>query len=181
MGSRYPKILPLGQNCRACCRRAFTLARGWRTAAGLVSLPILLGVWGSPCRAQSYHQSRLALERGPSTIILHPHPPVVWPHPRSTSSRSRVRVVFDALGADWGAVYLDGRLIYRAYNHNRQESIYIRPGGYYLEITGVVRADVWASGYLDVGRNNANLLVIRFSKDGGVQVAGDANVWVPDR
>ena len=92
-----------------------------------------------------------------------------------------MRVVFEALGSDWGAVYLDDRLIYRAYNHNRQESIYIRPGGYRLEITGVVRADVWASGYLDVGRNDANLLVIRFSKTGGVQVVGDPYVWVPDQ
>ena len=116
--------------------------------------------------------------RQPTTII---RSPVVWPYPYPTSTQHRVRVIFEAQGSDWGAVYLDDRLIYRAYNHNRQESIQVRPGGYRLEITGVARSDVWASGYLDLGRDHSRLVVIRFSKDHGVQVSGDPYVWIPDQ
>lgn len=154
----------------------------WVTV-GLMGLPAIIRAPGGQSLAQQSHRipSRSSPERSPVII----HPPVIWPYPYPypprTRIRERVRVVFAALGSDWAAVYLDGRLIYRAYNHNRQESIYLRPGGYRLEVTGVVRADVWASGYLDVGRNDANLLVIRFSKTGGVQVVGAPEVWVPDQ
>jgi hypothetical protein len=117
-------------------------------------------------------------ESQPPIIIIHPTP---WPpYPRPTPRRDLVRVEFDAQGADWGAVYLDGRLIYRPHNFNRQKTVYLRPGGYRLEITGVARSDLWASGYLDLGRDNSRLVVIRFSKASGVQVAGAPYVWIPD-
>jgi|GEM_PF-1128742 len=179
----FPTLNLLGQSLG---RRAFRRVRcalggiAWATV-GLAGLPAMVGASGSPSLAQTSHRHPTHTSPGRSPVMI--HPPVLWPYPYPypPSTRERVRVVFEALGSDWGAVYLDDRLIYRAYNHNRQESIYIRPGGYRLEITGVVRADVWASGYLDVGRNDANLLVIRFSKTGGVQVVGDPYVWVPDQ
>ena len=114
-------------------------------------------------------------------IIDHPAPwPYPWPQPYPQPPESRVRVEFDALGTDWGAVYLDGRLIYQPHNFNRQHTVYLRPGGYRLEVTGVVRSDRWASGYLDIGRDNSHLVVIRFSKTGGVSVSGSPEVWIPD-
>jgi hypothetical protein len=164
--------------------RRFGLALGgtlWATA-GLVGIPAMLGAPASQSLAQTSQGNSSHPSQGRSTIII--RPPIIWPYPYPTyptSNRQRVRVVFEALGSDWGAVYLDDRLIYRPHNHNREKSVYIQPGGYRLEVTGVVRSDVWASGYLDVGRSDANLLVIRFSKTGGVQVVGDPYVWVPDQ
>jgi hypothetical protein len=173
------KFLSLTSNRRSYRHIGVTLGAVVCTTAGWLGLPVLMECPSSQGLAQSRHRSQANYGYGQSTIII--HPPVVWPHPpRRTTTRERVRVVFEALGSDWGSVYLDGRLIYRAYNHNRQESIDISPGGYRLEITGVARADVWASGYLDVGRGDSHLLVIRFSKDNGVQVVGAPNVWVPD-
>jgi len=91
-----------------------------------------------------------------------------------------VRVEFDARGTDWGAVYLNDRLVYRPHNFDRQQTIYLPPGGYRLEITGVVRSDLWASGYLDLGRDSSRLVVIRFSKAEGVTVSGSPHLWIPD-
>ncbi|MGG6240283.1 hypothetical protein ACQ4N7_16795 [Nodosilinea sp. AN01ver1] len=110
--------------------------------------------------------------RQPSIIIL-PYP---YPEPES----EQVRVEFDARGTDWGSVYLNNRLVYRPHNFDRQETIYLPPGGYRLEITGVVRSDVWASGYLDLGRDSSRLVVIRFSKTEGITVSGSPYVWIPD-
>ncbi|MFH7244272.1 MAG: hypothetical protein ACHWZW_15655 [Spirulina sp.] len=117
-------------------------------------------------------------------IIIHrpspwPHP-WPYPHPVPVPAEQRVRVEFDALGTDWGAVYLDGRLIYRPHNFNRQHTVHLRPGGYRLEVTGVVQSDLWASGYLDIGRDDSNIVVIRFSRTGGVSVSGSPYVWIPD-
>jgi len=116
-------------------------------------------------------------------IIEHPTPwpypwPYPWPQPYPQPPESRVRVEFDALGTDWGAVYLDGRLIYQPHNFNRRHTVYLSPGGYRLEVTGVVRADRWASGYLDLGRDHSQIAVIRFSKTGGVTVSGSPEVWI---
>lgn len=110
------------------------------------------------------------------------HRPSPWPHPYPVPipTEQRVRVEFDALGTDWGAVYLDGRLIYQPHNFNRQHTVHLRPGGYRLEITGVVEFDRWASGYLDIGRDNSQIVVVRFSRTGGVSVSGSPYVWIPD-
>ncbi|MEB3289284.1 MAG: hypothetical protein VKI82_05180 [Leptolyngbya sp.] len=114
-------------------------------------------------------------------IIESPSPwPYPWPQPYPQPPESRVRVEFEALGTDWGAVYLDGRLLYRPHNFNRQHTVYLRPGGYRLEVTGVVQSDRWARGYLDIGRDNSQIVVIRFSKTGGVSVSGSPEVWIPD-
>jgi hypothetical protein len=108
------------------------------------------------------------------------YPPILWPYPVPAPVEQTVRVEFDAQGTDWGAVYLDGRLIYRPHNFDRQATLHLRPGGYRLEITGVVRSDRWASGFLDIGRDNSQIVVVRFSKTGGVRVSGDPHVWIPD-
>lgn len=114
-------------------------------------------------------------------IIRRPSPwPHPWPYPVPVPTEQRVRVEFDALGTEWGAVYLDGRLIYQPHNFNRQHTVQLRPGGYRLEVTGVVRSDLWASGYLDIGRDNSNIVVVRFSRAGGVSVSGSPYVWIPD-
>lgn len=110
--------------------------------------------------------------RQPSVIIV--------PYPRPHPEEAQVRVEFDARGSEWGAVYLNNRLVYRPGNFDRQETLYLPPGGYRLEITGVVRSDRWASGYLDLGRDNSQLVVVRFSKTGGVEVSGSPYVWIPD-
>lgn len=109
----------------------------------------------------------------------HPHP-YPYPYPYPIPQEERVRVEFDAQGTDWGAVYLDGRLIYRPHNFNRQHRVHLRPGGYRLEVTGVVQSDRWASGYLDIGRDNSQIVVVRFSRTGGVTVSGGPYVWIPD-
>lgn len=100
--------------------------------------------------------------------------------PVRTQRQRRVLVEFNALGDDWGAVYLNGRLVFRPQNFNRRQQFSLAPGAYELEITGITRFDVWASGFLDVGLNESNVLVIYFSKEGGVQVAGGGNSsWIP--
>ena len=108
----------------------------------------------------------------PSIIIL--------PYPPQAPETEQVRVEFDAQGTEWGSVYLNNRLVYRPHNFDRQETLYLPPGGYRLEITGVVRSDVWASGYLDLGRDSSRLVVIRFSKAEGITVSGSPYVWIPD-
>jgi len=103
-------------------------------------------------------------------------------YPRDQLPQQRVRVQFVALDDDWGAVYLDNRLLYRPGNFNRRQEFWLEPGSYRLEITGITRFEVWDSGYLDVGRDDAHVLVVTFSKQAGVvQVAGDAAAWIPDQ
>lgn len=94
--------------------------------------------------------------------------------------RREVLVRFLASGDDWAAVYLDGRLLFRANNTRRDQRVTLDEGAYHLEITGVSRLDVWDSGYLDLGRDNANIVVIRYGKNSGVRVSGDADTWIPD-
>ncbi|NJL45671.1 MAG: hypothetical protein HC922_07960 [Leptolyngbyaceae cyanobacterium SM2_3_12] len=150
----------------------YATALCWSWGAALVAL-----AWAAPGLAQtsSTVESTTIIIRSPI-----PRPPIVWPYPYPVPDTNTVRVEFDALGTDWGAVYLDGRLIYRPHNFDRQKTIYLPPGGYRLEITGVVRSDRWASGYLDLGRDNSRLAVIRFSKTGGVAVSGGPYVWIED-
>jgi hypothetical protein len=127
--------------------------------------------------------SALAQRPTSNVIIIRRRPPVVvwpYPYPIPTPETETVRVEFDAQGTDWGAVYLDGRLIYRPHNFDRRKTIHLSPGGYRLEITGVVRSEVWASGYLDIGRDSSQIVVVRFSKAGGVSVSGSPYVWIPD-
>jgi hypothetical protein len=146
----------------------------------VASLGLLPAIPSAPLSQASLPQPIQSLAS--RIIIIHtPSPwPYPWPYPVPVPAEERVRVEFDALGTDWGAVYLDGRLIYRPHNFNRQHTVHLRPGGYRLEITGVVEFDRWASGYLDIGRDNSQIVVIRFSKTGGVSVSGRPEVWIPD-
>lgn len=105
--------------------------------------------------------------------------PIIIPYP-TTPARERVRVQFVAQGDEWAAVYLDDRLLYQPTNFNRRQEFRINQGAYRLVITGVSRFDVWASGYLDVGRDDSNVVVVTFSKNGGVSVGGDPYAWIPD-
>lgn len=140
----------------------------------------LLGLlcWGclGTALAQTTTSNVIIIRRRPPVVIW-PYP---YPYPRPTPETETVRIEFDAQGTDWGAVYLDGRLIYRPHNFDRRKTIHLSPGGYRLEITGVVRSEVWASGYLDIGRDSSRIVVVRFSKAGGVSVSGSPYVWIPD-
>jgi hypothetical protein len=89
-------------------------------------------------------------------------------------------VRFIARGDDWATISLNGRQAFQAFNNNRDYTMRLDPGAYYLEITGVTRFDRWHSGYLDVGRDNSNVIVIRYGKNSGIQVPGASGVWIPD-
>ncbi|NJN21800.1 MAG: hypothetical protein HC812_12255 [Leptolyngbya sp. RL_3_1] len=91
-----------------------------------------------------------------------------------------VTVQFVAQGDEWAVISLDGHTLFIAGNTRRNYTVNLQPGAYYLEITGANRFDIWDSGYLDVGRSDANVLVIRYSQSAGVQVAGDPYAWLPD-
>ncbi len=103
-------------------------------------------------------------------IIVNPHQTVEPP----------VTVRFVAQGDEWAVINLDGRTLFLAGNTRRNHTVTLDRGAYYLEITGANRFDVWDSGYLDVGRDDASVLVIRYSQTSGVQVAGDPYAWLPD-
>ncbi|HSM80943.1 MAG TPA: hypothetical protein VLS96_04615 [Nodosilinea sp.] len=161
--------------------RASQRPRPWRWSRRL-GLSLLAAALLAPPLAQAQQGPSLESDRilRSNQIILRHPPIIVVPYPVPAPEAERVRIEFDARGTDWGAVYLNNRLIYRPQNFDRQKTVYLPPGGYRLEITGVVRADLWASGYLDLGRDSSRLVVIRFSKTGGVTVSGSPYVWIPD-
>ena len=90
----------------------------------------------------------------------------------------RVTVEFIARGDDWANVYVNGRRIFSPANVDRRRRFTFREGAYEIKITGVDFFDVWAEGYLDVGRDDSNIIVVSFS-DRGVQVSGDPYAWIP--
>lgn len=158
--------------------------RGWvqhfwsiATAGALLWTPIAQAQESTVQPDRVIRSHRQVILRQPRVILQHP-PVIIVPYP--SPEEEQVRVEFDAQGSEWGAVYLNNRLIYRPHNFDRQETLYLPPGGYRLEITGVVRSDRWASGYLDIGRDTSRLVVIRFSKTDGVTVSGSPYVWLPD-
>jgi hypothetical protein len=163
--------------------RGYAASRWCHRALGTVAMATLVGLL--PAQAQEtvnpepdrVIRSNRVIIRQPANIY---GPVIVVPYPRPTPEVEPVRVEFDARGTDWGSVYVNNRLVYRPHNFDRQETLYLPPGGYRLEITGVVRSDVWASGYLDLGRDSSRLVVVRFSKAGGVAVSGSPYVWIPD-
>jgi hypothetical protein len=91
-----------------------------------------------------------------------------------------VVVEFIAPGQEWANVSLNGRRVFTPRNFNRRQRFRLEPGAYYLEITGFNRFEVWSTGYLDVGRSDSNVLVVTFSREQGVRVAGDPYAWLPD-
>lgn len=112
-------------------------------------------------------------------IIIPGDDVIVVPRRRLPEAR-QVTVEFIAEGDDWAKVYLDNRLLFQAFNTPRRHVVELTPGAYELEITGVTRFEVWDSGYLDVGREDANVLVIRYSKHDGVR-ANDPDAWIPNQ
>ncbi|MBE9157518.1 hypothetical protein IQ265_11885 [Nodosilinea sp. LEGE 06152] len=184
------------ESCRAKAgRQRAKIARGgsqrwWRLFFGVAATVAL--VWAPIAQAQENSSAgaevnpdrvirsnrRVIIRQSPN--ILRQPSIIILPYPPSTPETEQVRVEFDARGTDWGSVYLNNRLVYRPHNFDRQETLYLPPGGYRLEITGVVRSDVWASGYLDLGRDSSRLVVIRFSKTEGITVSGSPYVWIPD-
>lgn len=92
--------------------------------------------------------------------------------------QQQVTVEFIAQGDDWANVYVNGRQIFAPRNANRRQRFTFTEGAYDLKITGVDFFDVWAEGYLDVGRDDTNIIVVSFSER-GVRVSGDSRAWIP--
>lgn len=159
-------------------------------SAGFTAGLVLL--WAPPVQAQTtptiqsdrmIRSHPVMIRPGPIIIQQSPINPtviIVPPYPVPRRDETQVRVELDARGREWGTVYLNGRVVHRPGNFDRQKTLYLPPGGYRLEVTGVVRSDLWASGYLDLGRDSSRLVVIRFSKAEGVSVSGSPYVWIPD-
>ncbi|MGD1860770.1 MAG: hypothetical protein ACFB0E_12460 [Leptolyngbyaceae cyanobacterium] len=129
-----------------------------------------------PTRAQSLELADITIQ---VPIIVPGRPVIVIPRDRD-GRRREVTVRFIAQGDDWASVYLDGDLLFRAGNTRRDYTVTLTPGAYYLEIAGITQFDLWDSGYLDLGRNDTNIVIIRYSKAAGVRVAGDPYAWLPD-
>ena len=99
---------------------------------------------------------------------------------RRQPERRSVTVEFIAQGDEWANVYIDGRRVFSPSNYaNRRKRFTLREGAYDLKITGVDFFDVWAEGYLDIGRDDTNIIVVRFSENGGIRVSGDPYAWIP--
>lgn len=161
-------------------RHQSRLAKRWRLR-WVGGLGLLLGLAGLPLAGTAAAQSPLRPLAGSQQLRLKDiiiNAPIILPQP--APAQQRVRVQFVAQGEEWAAVYLDDRLLYRPGNFNRREEFWITEGAYRLRITGVNRFEVWASGYLDVGRDDANILVVTFSKAGGVSIVGDPYAWISD-
>lgn len=89
-----------------------------------------------------------------------------------------VLVEFVARGNDWGSVWIDGKAIFSPRSFNRRQTVNLCPGVYRVVFTGINRLDVWAVGYLDIGRTN--LVRLAFSREGRVSVSGDPDAWLLD-
>lgn len=146
----------------------------------------LLAAGTSPVSA-SLPMERMLAQGSPSAgdasesdVIIHAPIIVPFPFPYPVQTESKVRVLFVAEGTEWGAVYLDDRLLFRPHNFNRREEFWLEPGAYHLEITGITRFEVWDSGYLDVGTGDSGALIVIFSKEEGVRVSGNPQAWIPD-
>lgn len=112
--------------------------------------------------------------------VVIPHYPVIVVPRREVEPEPSVTLQFVAQGDDWATIYLDDRRLFQAFNTRRTHAVTLSPGAYRLEITGVSRFEVWGSGYLDVGREGSHILVIRYGKETGIEVAGDPYTWIPD-
>lgn len=117
----------------------------------------------------SAQAERIIIQRRRSPVIIHDGHYV---------SR-RVTVEFIARGDEWAHVFLDGRLLFSPHNTNRRRRFRLREGVYEIKFTGVDAFDVWAEGYLDVGRNDTNIIVVSFAETGSVRVSGDPYTWIP--
>jgi len=106
--------------------------------------------------------------------------PIIIQGPRSAPVEDETVIIeFVAPGQEWANVSLNGRRVFEPRNVNRRERIEVEPGAYYLELTGFNRFEVWSTGYLDVGRDDSNVVVVTVSRQ-GVRVSGDPYTWLPD-
>ena len=106
--------------------------------------------------------------------------PIIIRGPRSAPVEDETVIIeFVAPGQEWANVSLNGRRVFEPRNVNRRERIEVEPGAYYLELTGFNRFEIWSTGYLDIGRNDSNVVVVTVSRQ-GVRVSGDPYTWIPD-
>lgn len=163
-----------------------TLTRLWRQqTVGIRLLPLvaasaaLTGTGAAlPTQVTSSNAAQVADITITAPIIIVPDYPVIVAPRRQR--RREVKVRFVAQGDDWATIYLDDRLLFRAANTRRDHEVTLDAGAYRLQITGVSRFDVWDSGYLDLGRNDTNVVVIRYGKQSGIRAAADPYAWIPD-
>ncbi|MEM1240570.1 MAG: hypothetical protein AAGI45_12080 [Cyanobacteria bacterium P01_H01_bin.26] len=136
----------------------------------------------SPLAMAPAQADRRIIIRSPAHEEHHPHGryrryPV---YERRQPVRRQVTVEFIAQGDEWANVYVDGRRIFSPSNYaNRRKRFTFREGAYDIKITGVDFFDVWAEGYLDIGRDDTNIIVVSFSERRGVSVSGDPYTWIP--
>ncbi|WP_152532263.1 hypothetical protein [Leptolyngbya sp. Heron Island J] len=138
-----------------------------------------LGIIGTLCAIALPLAVPPLAQAGQIIIRTYPHGHHRYPiYERRRPVREQVTVEFIALGDEWANVYVDGRRIMSAHNTNRRKRFTFREGAYELKITGIDYFDIWAEGYLDVGRDDTNIIVVRFSER-GVRVSGDPYAWIP--
>ena len=142
-----------------------------------------LGIVGLLCAiatplaiAPSAQADRRIIIRSPSHEEHRRHRYPVYERRRPV--QRQVTVEFIAQGDEWANVYVDGRRVFSPANSNRRKRFTLRAGAYDIKITGVDFFDVWAEGYLDVGRDDTNIIVVSFSER-GVRVSGDPYAWIP--
>ncbi len=107
-------------------------------------------------------------------IIISP-PPVIIVPPRERP----VLVDVEALGSDWGSVWINGRELMTFRNFDRRQAIYLPPGAYRVVVTGVTRIDVWDAGYLDIS-GDTSILRIRVAKGSRLASINQPQAWLPD-
>lgn len=135
------------------------------------------GCWQTPtgnCNAYGCSEYGVCTPYGCPSYPAAPYPRGFCP----SNFPGAVIVELIARGDDWANVWIDGREVFQPRNFDRRKTVTLCPGAYRVIITGITRFEVWASGYLDVGRTN--VVRIAFSKDRGVEIAGDVNAWLPD-
>lgn len=184
-GGQQWRRSPAGKQQTAIFPGRILVSLGMVAAAMTLGLPPAAIAQDAPTlqTSSTVHTQRVIRRRRP--VVIQPSPInstviIVPPHPLPRREDTQIRVELDAQGSDWGTVYLNDRVVHRPGNFDRRRTLYLPPGGYRLEVTGVVRFDRWASGYLDLGRDNSRIVVVRFSKTEGVTVSGSPYVWIPD-
>lgn len=107
-------------------------------------------------------------------IIIAPPPVIILP-----PEENPVLVEFEALGKDWGSVWVNGQEIVTFRNFNRRQAIALKPGAYRVIVTGTTRMDVWDAGYLDVSKDT-NIIRIRIAKGYRLMPVSQSQAWLPD-
>ncbi|MBT9311726.1 hypothetical protein [Leptothoe kymatousa] len=83
-------------------------------------------------------------------------------------------------GSSWADIYLDNRRVFSPRGLQRSKRFKLKPGIYNIRaVNGTDYFDVWAEGYLQVSHEDVEFVVISFSENGRVGVAGEPDVWIP--